>query len=551
MHEVVIEGLQPETKYFWRVVSTFASGERITSQPSTFKTNVNDSTAFSFVLFSDSQNNPEVWGRVSTLGWQERPNFALHAGDLVDRGGHMPDWLVDFFPPAHDLMERVPMYTILGNHEDDDANYYRYFHNPPPEYYYTFDYGNARFFMVDTNRPVTEGSEQYTWLEQELAKSTSTWKIVVHHHPPYSSEENDHGDSWVGSTSYGTHARNLVPLYEHYGVDFNLFGHVHMYERTWPLLEGRVNQKNGVIYINAGGAGGGLERFAPTRSWFTAKVKSVHHYGYFAIHGNTVTFQAIDENGRLFDSFQLQKTGDRLTQSHIMKPPPPQFEDVGRLFLGETHVTLTSTFENVDIRYTTDGTTPSTASDMYEGPIPLSQSTTIRAAAFTDEGVRSRVVAGSFEKGALQAAANVETLQPGLSYAYYEGNWSFLPDFDALAPIRTGIATTVQITGHADRSDQIGLVFEGFVDVPESGIYTFFTESDDGSRLYVNDRLVVDNDGLHGRQTRTGQAALEKGHHAIRLEFFESGGGEFLKASMVGDGFPVELLKAGNLFYQP
>ena len=333
MHEVVIEGLKPETKYFWRVVSRQESGEELISEHATFKTNVHDSTAFSFVLFSDSQNNPAVWGKVSTLGWLERPNFALHAGDLVDRGGHMPDWLIDFFPPAQDLMTRVPMYTILGNHEDDDPNYYRYFHNPPPEYYYTFTYGNAQFFLLDTNRPVTEGSEQYNWLEQELAKSTATWKLVVHHHPPYSSEENDHGNSWVGSTSYGTHARNLVPLYEHYGVDFCLFGHVHMYERTWPLLEGRVNQKNGVVYINAGGAGGGLEQFAPTRSWFTAKAKSVHHYGYFAIHDNMLIFQAIDEDGHMFDGFQLEKTGDRLAQSQIMKPPPPQFGSTTTMFL--------------------------------------------------------------------------------------------------------------------------------------------------------------------------------------------------------------------------
>ena len=549
MHEVVIEGLEPETKYFWRVVSTLESGERLESEHSSFRTNVNDSTAFAFVFFSDSQNNPEVWGRVTTLGWLERPNFAIHAGDLVDRGGHMPDWLVDFFPPAHDLMRRVPMYTILGNHEDDDPNYYRYFHNPPPEYYYTLNYGNTQFFFVDTNRPVTEGSEQYEWLETQLSQSTATWKIVVHHHPPYSSEENDHGDSWVGSTTYGTHARNLVPLFEHYGVDFCLFGHVHMYERTWPLLEGGINQKNGVVYINAGGAGGGLEQFAPTRSWFTAKVKSVHHYGYFAIHDTHLLFQAVDENGRMFDSFQMEKTGERLEQSRIMKPAPPRFEKAGALFLEDTDIALTSTFEDVVIRYTLDGSTPSTQSPVYTEPIQLDQSTTIKVASFTKEGVRSRVMERAFKKVKPQPAAQVENLKPGLSYAYYEGNWRLLPDFKSLKPVKTGVTQSVQINGHADKEDHIGLVFEGYVAAPESGIYTFYTESDDGSRLYVNNEMIVDNDGLHGKQVRTGQAALEKGHHHIRIEFFESSGGEFLKASMLGEGFPKELLSEGTLYH--
>ena len=549
MHEIVIDGLEPETKYFWRVVSQQESGEELVSEHSSFKTNVNDSTAFSFVLFSDSQNNPDIWGKVSTLGWLERPNFAIHAGDLVDRGGHMPDWLVDFFPPAQDLMTRVPMYTILGNHEDDDANYYRYFHNPPPEYYYSFMYGNAQFFLVDTNRPVTEGSEQYKWLEQELAKSTATWKFVVHHHPPYSSEENDHGDSWVGSTSLGTHARNLVPLYEHYGVDFCLFGHVHMYERTWPLLEGGINQKNGVVYINAGGAGGGLEQFAPTRSWFTAKVKSIHHYGYFAIHDNMLIFQAIDDEGHMFDSFQLEKTGDRLAQSHIMKPPPPQFGSPTSMFLSSTEVGLMSTFEGLDIRYTMDGTPPSSSSTLYDGSFTITESTTIQAATFTDEGVRSRVMHRDFEKVSLQPSDKIRNPKPGLSYSYYEGDWSFLPDFEAMKPVKEGVTDKISIEGHADKRDDIGLVFEGYVEVPESGIYTAFTESDDGSRLYINDKMVVDNDGLHGRQTRTGQVALEKGYHNVRIEFFESSGGEFLKASLVGEGFPKELLSAGSVFH--
>ena len=549
MHEVIIEDLKPETKYFWRVVSRLESGEELVTEHSSFKTNVHDSTAFSFVLFSDSQNNPEVWGRVSTLGWLERPNFALHAGDLVDRGGHMPDWLVDFFPPAQDLMTRVPMYTTLGNHEDDDPNYYRYFHNPPPEYYYTFMYGNAQFFLVDTNRPVTEGSEQYQWLEQELAKSTATWKFVVHHHPPYSSEENDHGDSWVGSTSYGTHARNLVPLYEHYGVDFCLFGHVHMYERTWPLLEGGVNQKNGVVYINAGGAGGGLEQFAPTRSWFTAKVKSVHHYGYFSVHDNMLMFQAIDENGHMFDSFQLEKTGDRLAQSHVMKPPPPQFESTQTMFLDSAEIGLLSTFEGLDIRYTLDGSTPSSSSPLYEEPLSIDESTTIQVAAFTEEGVRSRVMSRSYEKVTLQPAKQVRRPKPGLAYSYYEGQWSFLPDFSELEPVKEGVTENIGLEGNADNDNYIGLVFNGYVEIPESGIYTAYTESDDGSRLYINGKRVVDNDGLHGRQTRMGQVALEKGMHEVRIEFFESSGGEFLRASMIGEGFPKELLTEGSIFH--
>ncbi len=550
MHEVVLNDLKPETKYFWRVVSESADGALLESEPSTFRTTVNDSTAFAFLLYGDSQSNPEVWGKLARLGWEERPNFALHAGDLVDRGGNLDDWLVEFFPPAHDLMQRVPLYTALGNHEDDHAHYYKYMHNPPPEYHYTFTYGNAQFFIVDTNRPVHEGSEQYAWLEQELAKSTAAWKFAVHHHPPYSSEENDHGDSWTGSTSYGTHSRNLVPLYEHYGVDFCLFGHVHMYERTWPLMKDKVNQKNGVIYINSGGAGGGLEAFAPTRSWFTAKARSVHHYGYFMIHDNTVHFQAIDEEGRVFDTLQLTKEGERWTQSQVIKPPPPVLRHNGPAFTDTLHITLNTNFEDLMLRYTVDGQPPSTDSPAYTSAVVIDKSTTFKAASFTNDGRRSRVITYAFEQIAYEAAIKPGKLKPGMSFAYYEGAWNRVPDVDGIPPVLTGTAATISLEGTAQREENYALFFDGYISIPEDDVYTFYTDSDDGSKLFINNNLVVDNDGLHGSQVRSGQIALKAGYHHLRLSFMQRGGGYKLEAGGLGKKTQKNVLTPDNLFHK-
>ncbi|MEL6594087.1 MAG: metallophosphoesterase family protein, partial [Bacteroidota bacterium] len=259
LHEVQLENLKVQTQYFWRVRSTFADGQELVSPVYTFRTAVKDSSAYMFALLGDTQYNsrtPWAWGKIAELVWQDRPSFVVHAGDLVDIGTKKTDWTQHFFPNGHAVMSRFPMYTVLGNHEQDAQLYYDYMVNPEPEYYYTFHYGNAQFFMIDTNKEVGEGSEQYDWLEWELAKSNAIWKFVVHHHPPYSSEENDHGDTYKGESSYGTHARNLVPLYETYGVDFCLFGHTHVYERTWPIFKDLVNQQEGVIYINSGGAGG-------------------------------------------------------------------------------------------------------------------------------------------------------------------------------------------------------------------------------------------------------------------------------------------------------
>jgi len=308
MHEVRLERLKPQTNYFYRVLSKGASGEESASEVYSFQTAPEEEVAYAFGVISDTQTNPPVWGRISTLLFAERPNFVVHAGDIVGDGTKKEQWTNDFLKPAHALMSRVPIFAILGNHDKDDANYYRYIANPSPEHHYTFTYGNAQFFMIDTSRSVRPGSDQYQWLEHELDRSKATWKFAVHHHPPYSSDENDYGDTWKGQSAWGdAKVRPLVGLYEKYGLDMCFVGHIHDYERSWPIRDGRVDPARGVIYVQAGGAGGGLENYAPTRSWFTAKVHRDHHFAIVSICGRALQLQAIDQNGVLFDQLTLRK----------------------------------------------------------------------------------------------------------------------------------------------------------------------------------------------------------------------------------------------------
>ncbi len=308
MHEIRLDGLKTQTKYFYRILSVAEDGTEFGSEIYTFQTAVEDESAYAFLVLSDTQSNPPVWGEIAERGWNERPNFGILAGDIVGTGYNTNEWVDEFFAPGAPLMRRVPIFTSLGNHEQDAPQYYKYMANPAPEYWYTFDYGNAQFFMLDSNRDMRAGSEQYQWLEKELASSTATWKFAVHHHPQYSSDENDYGDTYKGSALEGDpKSRPLIPLYERYGMDVVFMGHIHDYERTWPIKEDKVDQEDGVIYLQTGGAGGGLENYAPTRSWFTAKVKRAHNYGIVAIHEGTFQFQAFDLEGRLFDHFEIRK----------------------------------------------------------------------------------------------------------------------------------------------------------------------------------------------------------------------------------------------------
>jgi acid phosphatase type 7 len=527
---VYLDKLKPETNYFYRVVSVTEDGKEWISPTSTFKTAVKDSSALMFALIGDTQRNndtPWAWGKIAEKVWQDRPNFVVHVGDLVDKGLKKTDWTEHFFPYGHILMNRVPIYPVLGNHEQDSPLYYDYIVAPAPEYYYTFTYGNIQFFMIDSNRDLYEGSEQYNWLEWELSKSTATWKIAMHHHPPYTSDSNDYGDTAKELSNLGSKSRNLVPLYDKYGLDFCLYGHTHLYERSWPMTNDRINTKDGVIYINSGGAGGYIEDFAPTRSWFTTELQAVHHYCTFNIYQDQLIFKAIDHEGRLIDAFQMEKNKDKL--KIVKMPPGVKIETSGPVFEKSTSVTLSAAMDDLMIYYTTDGTEPTDKSSRYNQPIMVDKTCTIRARAFTKDGNQSRITQQSVKKMSPQAPTVKKDLVKGLNYAYYEGDWKNIPDFAKLQAIKTGIMQTLNLTTVAHREDNFGLVIEGYIEISETGIRTFYINSDDGSKLYINDELLIDHDGDHSAMSKTGQTILAKGKHKIKIEYMEFKGSQHLQ----------------------
>ncbi|MGA1778835.1 MAG: LamG-like jellyroll fold domain-containing protein [Planctomycetota bacterium] len=310
MQEVRLEGLAPRTNHFYRIVAGPAGGETVTSAIHTFQTAVLPEDAFAFAVMGDTQNNPRMTETISQLALGHRPNFIVHCGDLVGTGSVKREWVHEFFAGARDILAHYPLVPTLGNHERDARLYYDYFSLPDPEYFYDFRFGNAHFFVLDTNRPVDPSTDQHRWLRETAAASDARWKFMVHHQPAYTSDSNDYGDTWkLGETGRGDPRvrEHLVPLYEELGIDVVFNGHIHLYERTWPIRAGEVDAEGGVVYITTGGAGGGLEQFAPQRTWFSAAKYRGHHFCLVAIHDGVFEFRAYDEEGRLFDLLTIRK----------------------------------------------------------------------------------------------------------------------------------------------------------------------------------------------------------------------------------------------------
>ncbi|MCB0585921.1 MAG: metallophosphoesterase [Phaeodactylibacter sp.] len=307
-----LDGLKPSTPYFYNLLLTDEAGETIESGILTFATAPEEDVPFTFAVIGDTEARPHINFQVSKLIWEERPNFLLNLGDLTDGGmeHHKFEWPYEYFTGMTALASRIPVFPVAGNGEGDLFWYKRYHKLPGAKGYYSFRYGNAEFFMLDSNRKeeFAPGGEQYLWLEEQLQQSAARWKFVCHHHAPYSSDENDYGDSWKGPSALGDpEVRQIVPLYEKYGVDIVFFGHLHTYQRTLPVLENKVDKRNGVIYLQGGGGGGNLEDFTPTRSWFSAKTYRGHHYFTVSVEGGELHLRMFDTEGRMRDFLTVKK----------------------------------------------------------------------------------------------------------------------------------------------------------------------------------------------------------------------------------------------------
>ena len=158
-----------------------------------------------------------------------------------------------------------------------------------PSRYYKSTHGPADFFFLDSSVPGVFGpgaSTQWEWLDDSIASSTSQWKIVVLHHPLYSSGR--HG-STVG-------ARNrLEPILVRRGVDLVLAGHDHHYERTHP--------QNGITYVVSGG---GCKTTSVGRSSFTAAAASILHFLLIDIDGERLEGRCVQVDGQVADRFVLR-----------------------------------------------------------------------------------------------------------------------------------------------------------------------------------------------------------------------------------------------------
>jgi len=146
------------------------------------------------------------------------------------------------------------------------------------------------------------------------------------------------------------------------------------------------------------------------------------------------------------------------------------------------------------------------------------------------------VVKATDPTGNVSVASNQVTataVYKGLTYQYYtyDGSWSKLPDLGTLTPIGTGTSDNISLAP-ATQSTNYAFSWQGHINIRKAGTYTFYTSSDDGSNLYINNTLVVNNDGLHGTTEKSGTYTFDSvGIYPFRADYYQEGGSAVMSVS--------------------
>ena len=323
--------LEPGVEYEYRVGD---ANMELFSSTATLKARDPNAETFTFVHVSDSQKGPTEFGRV-LKSVSSRADFIIHTGDVVQDAIYEYQW-TDMLAGNFGYIATVPIMAISGNHETGYANCYNetyeHFNQKIPTqsstekgYYYSFEYGNVKFIMLNTNDLSNKQlkPDQYNWLISELENNTCKWTVVSMHNPLYSVEK------YGVDPSYNSIAlklqEQLQGVFAKYGVDIVLQGHDHTISRTHPLDgNGKVTTEtietinginysvdpSGVIYVMNGPAG------AQSRDLNSYAENYMHLYEYaqgsfkaswaeFEVSGDTITVTVkYNDNGAQFTYYK-------------------------------------------------------------------------------------------------------------------------------------------------------------------------------------------------------------------------------------------------------
>jgi 3',5'-cyclic AMP phosphodiesterase CpdA len=262
----------------------------------------NEDRSIKFAIIGDSGRGSKEQHEVAAqmVAYRQRFDykFVLMAGDNIYEGpASEDDYRRKFEEPYKLLLDAgVKFYAALGNHDDTNQIYYEPF-NMGGQRYYTFVPPvdpitrwdtRVRFFALDSTYLT---GAQLQWFEREVAESRAEWKIVLLHHPLYTSGRYERGARGVRLA--------LESVFVDGGVDVVFSGHEHIYERT--------ELQRGILYFITGGAGSLRPGDAGQSPAIARAYDRDYHFMLAEITDEGVFFQAINRVGVTIDAGVLRQ----------------------------------------------------------------------------------------------------------------------------------------------------------------------------------------------------------------------------------------------------
>ena len=305
-HEMILSSLKPDTEYSYDI-----GGKGIPEQMGTFTTFPKEIKPFQFAVLGDTRSRHDVHSKHVGRILKNKPLFVLNTGDMVGNGLDIHHWET-FFDVTKNLMQSIPYFPALGNHEKDSPYYYDFFNLPNNERYYSFSVGDALFISLDLegiqyqtpkylkkqnrryfwgNHEIAYFKKQKEWLEHTLNLHDDAGFIFVYFHKPLISVKK--------SRVEGTKMRRKVwgDLFERHGVQVVFSGHDHHYHHA---LSG------GTHYITTAGGGASLYDIDAIQPE-TVKAIKTEHYILTDVNMNTAILNVIDIKGDQIDTITIDK----------------------------------------------------------------------------------------------------------------------------------------------------------------------------------------------------------------------------------------------------
>ncbi len=271
--------------------------------------------------------------------------------------------------------------------------------------------------------------------------------------------------------------------------------------------------------------------------------KVVYESGSIAAKSNGVTFIRMEGSSAVY---KIISGSYSFNSAKFQLPKLVKYVELPQIIPGDTTVAdprlqiKMKCEDGASIRYTFTGDEPTERSTLYDKPVTIFKSFTLKARAYK-EGYHPSAV-NTIYYDFIKSGIN------GVFWKLYDGAFKKLPNLRKMKAVKTGESFQINFNSFSVPAENFALSVNGYINIVKKGQYTFYISSNDGSKLFINNKLLIDNDGEHGVTERSGGIQLTKGKHNISVNYFQSGGSKLLRVYYKGPGVMRQQIPGSVLF---